>query len=175
MRKNQIALLLSCILLFCCAAARGEEGGIELNLVRIEIPRLNIDMEIEVVPFDEELKTWDITSSVGKFYWLEGTPHPEYGGNTVLAAHYMEYGDPGPLNRVRDFREGDEIYLYSDHMKYTYQVEKYQYIPDNYMKFMENRPYSLTLFTCAAFNWDTGHWEQRCVVLASLKEIDVIQ
>ena len=146
----------------------------ELDLLRIEIPRLNLDLEIEKVPFDEKLKTWDITESTGKFYWLEGTSHPEYGGNTVLAAHYMEYGEPGPLFRVRDFKQGDEIYLYSQNTKYTYKVEKYQYIPDTYTKYMENTPYRLTLFTCSGFNWDTGEWDQRCCVIADLVAIDYI-
>ncbi len=146
----------------------------ELVLERIEIPRLGIDLEIEKIPFDEKLKTWDISESTGKFYWLDGTSHPEYGGNTVLAAHYMEDGEAGPLFRVRDFKEGDEIYLYSDTVKYTYKVDRYQYVPDSYTKYLENRPYSLTLATCSGFNWDTGIWEQRVLVFAELYGIDLI-
>lgn len=87
----------------------------------------------------------------------------------------MEYGEPGPLFRVRDLKEDDEIYLYSELFKYTYKVERYQYIPDTYMEYMKNRPYALTLFTCSGFNWDTGLWEQRVIVLASLSQIDFIE
>ena len=144
-------------------------------LNRIEIPRLNLDLAIEEVPFDENLHTWDITKLVGAMYWLEGTSHPEQSGNTVIAAHYMEHGEPGPLFRVRDFKKGDEIYLYSDNTRYTYKVDRYQYIPDDYMKYMENRPYALTLFTCSGYNWDNGKWEMRVVVLADLYSIDLCE
>ena len=92
----------------------------------------------------------------------------------MIAAHYMEYGEPGPLFRVRDLKEGDEIYLYSGNFKYTYKVVRYQYIPDDYMEHLKNRPYALTLFTCSGFNWDTGIWEQRVVVLADLAQIDPV-
>ena len=51
--------------------------------------------------------------------------------------------------------------------------DRYQYIPDNYMEYLKNRPYALTLFTCSGFNWDTGVWEQRVVVLADLAQIDI--
>ncbi len=42
------------------------------------------------------------------------------------------------------------------------------------MEYMKNRPYALTLFTCSGFNWDTGVWEQRVVVLADLVQIDIV-
>lgn len=142
------------------------------DIERMEIPKLELDIEVKKVPFSQELETWDITEETGAVYWLEGTSHPEYGGNTVIAAHYMEYGEPGPLFRVRDLEEGDEIYLYSGDIKYTYKVERYQYIPDTYMEYMKNRPYALTLFTCSGFNWETGVWEQRVIVLANLIQID---
>ena len=145
-----------------------------LTLTRMEIPRLELDIEVRKIPFSREQKTWDITEETGAVYWLEGTSHPEYGGNTVLAAHYMESGEPGPLFRVRDLEEGDEIILYSENTKYTYKVDRYQYVPDTYVEFMKSRPYALTLFTCSGFNWDTGVWEQRVIVLATLFQIDFI-
>lgn len=92
----------------------------------------------------------------------------------MIAAYYMEYGEPGPLFRVRDLKEEDEIYLYSGSFKYTYKVDLYQYIPDTWMEYMKIRPYALTLFTCSGFNWDTGIWEQRVVVLADLYQIDFV-
>ncbi len=144
------------------------------DIERMEIPRLDLDIAVKKISFSEELETWDITEETGAVYWLEGTSHPEYGGNTVIAAHYMEYGEPGPLFRVRDLEEGDEIYLYSGVFKYTYIVDRYQYIPDSYMEYMKNRPYAFTLFTCSGFNWDTGIWEQRVVVLADLYQIDFV-
>ena len=158
-------------ILFSSGNAQSEN---ELTLTRMEIPGLELDIEVRKIPFSRELGTWDITEETGAAYWLEGTSHPEYGGNTVIAAHYMEFGEPGPLFRVRDLKEGDEIYLYSDLFKYTYKVVRYQYIPDNYMEYLKNRLYTLTLFTCSGFNWDTGIWEQRVIVLASLFQIDFI-
>ena len=145
------------------------------DIERMEIPKLELDIEVKKIRFSEKLETWDITEETGAVYWLEGTSHPECGGNTVIAAHYMEYGEPGPLFRVRDLDKEDEIYLYSGIYKYTYKVEKYQYIPDNYMEYMKSRPYALTLFTCSGFNWDTGVWEQRVVVLADLTQIDIVE
>ena len=144
------------------------------EIERMNIPKLELDIEVKKVPFSQELGTWDITEETGAAYWLEGTSHPEYGGNTVIAAHYMENGEPGPLFRVRDLKKGDEIYLYSGMFRYTYKVDRYQYIPDTYMEYMKNRPYALTLFTCSGFNWDTGVWEQRVVVLADLAQIDSV-
>ena len=143
-------------------------------LSRMEIPRLNLDIEVKEIPFSKEIGTWDITEEAGAVYWLEGTPHPDHGGNTVLAAHYMEFGEPGPLFRVRDLQKGDEIFLYSDVFRYTYKVDRYQYIPDTYTEYLKNRADSLTLFTCSGFNWDNGVWEQRVVVLADLVQIDPV-
>ncbi len=145
----------------------------ERNLVRMQIPRLNLDITVKKVPFSEESGTWDITEETGAAYWLEGTPHPDYGGNTVIAAHYMEYGEPGPLFRIRDLQERDEIYLYSETARYTYRVVQLRYIPYSYTEYLNNRPYALTLFTCSGFNWDTGVWEQRVVILAELVQIDI--
>ena len=147
----------------------------ELTLTRMEIPKLELDIEVKRIPFSRELGTWDITEETGAAYWLEGSSHPEYGGNTVIAAHYMESGEPGPLFRVRDLTEGDEIYLYSGFFKYTYKVARYQYVPDTYMEYLKKRPYALTLFTCSGFNWDTGVWDQRVVVLAELSQIDFVE
>ena len=144
------------------------------DIERMEIPKLELDIEVKKIPFSQELDTWDITEQTGAVYWLEGTSHPEYGGNTVIAAHYMEYGEPGPLFRVRDLEEGDEIFLFTETTIYTYRVDRYQYIPDTYMEYMKNRPYALTLFTCSGFNWDSGVWEQRVVVLADLYQIDFV-
>ena len=162
------------ILIFRMSAVSAAADQPELKLVRMEIPRIGLDVPVEKVPFSEELGTWDITEKTGSVYWLEGTSHPEYGGNTVIAAHYMELGEPGPLFRVRDFQEDDEIYLYSENVRYTYKVEGYRYIPDSYTEYLKNRPYALTLFTCSGFNWDTGIWEQRVVVLADLYKIDFV-
>ena len=145
------------------------------DIDRMEIPRLELDIVVKKIPFSRELGTWDITEETGAAYWLEGSSHPEYGGNTVIAAHYMEYGEPGPLFRVRDLKEGDEIYLYSGFFKYTYKVARYQYVPDTYMEYLKKRPYALTLFTCSGFNWDTGVWDQRVVVLADLSQIDFVE
>ena len=144
------------------------------DIERMEIPKLELNIEVKKIPFSQELDTWDITEETGSVYWLEGSSHPEYGGNTVIAAHYMEYGEPGPLFRVRDLEEDDEIYLYSGDFKYTYKVDRYQYIPDTFMEYLKKRPYALTLFTCSGFNWDTGAWEQRVVVLADLVQIDFV-
>lgn len=144
------------------------------TLSRMVISRLDLDITIEVVPFSEDIGTWDITKSTKAAYWLDGTPHPEYGGNTVIAAHYMEYGLPGPLFNVRKIEPGDEIILYSDYMAYIYKVERYQYVPEDYITYMDYRPYALTLFTCANFNWDNGLWESRVVVLANLDRIEPV-
>ena len=145
------------------------------DIDRMVVPRLNLDIDVKKIPFSQELGTWDITEETGAVYWLEGTSHPEYGGNTVIAAHYMEYGEPGPLFRVRDLEEGDEIYLYSGDHKYTYKVERYQYVPIDYMEYMKNRTYALTLATCANYSWETGLWVSRTVVLADLVQIDFIE
>ena len=172
--KTCIAKVIFILVLFAAGRSFAESPRFP-DIEQMVIPKLELDIEVKKIPFSQELDTWNITEETGAVYWLEGTSHPEYGGNTVIAAHYMEYGKPGPLFRVRNLEEGDEIYLYSGLFRYTYKVERYQYIPDTYMEYMKNRPYSLTLFTCSGFNWDTGIWEQRVIVLASLDQIDFIE
>ena len=172
-REKKLCQVISVILFFLLCDICTVIAQPDLELIRMEIPRLDLDIPIKKIPFSEESATWDITEETGAAYWLEGTSHPEFGGNTVIAAHYMELGEPGPLFRVRDLEEGDEIILYSENTRYTYKVDRYQYIPDTYMEYMKNRPYALTLFTCSGFNWDTGIWEQRVVVLADLYQIDI--
>lgn len=169
---KKIIMICAVFLFIACAAPAA--AGLDPDLVRMEIPRLFLDIPVKKIPFSPEYGTWDITEETGSVYWLEGTPHPEYGGNTVIAAHYMENGEPGPLFRVRDLEEGDEIVLYSENVRYTYIVDRYQYVPDSYTEYMKNRTYALTLFTCSGFNWDTGIWEQRVVVLADLYQIDFV-
>ena len=173
-RLKLFSLQIAVFMLLLLSGRSCADTGQVPDIDRMEIPRLELVIEVKRIPFSRELGTWDITEETGAAYWLEGSSHPEYGGNTVIAAHYMEYGEPGPLFRVRDLKEGDEIYLYSGIYKYTYQVDRYQYIPDSYMEYMKNRPYAFTLFTCSGFNWDTGIWEQRVVVLADLYQIDFV-
>ena len=171
--ESFILNLIVCLVLFIPGKSYAEPPQFP-DIKRMEIPKLELDIEVKKIAYSVENRTWDITDEAGAAYWLEGTSHPDYGGNTVIAAHYMEYGEPGPLFRVRDLKEEDEIYLYSGSFKYTYKVDRYQYIPDTYIEYMKNRPYALTLFTCSGFNWNTGVWEQRVVVLADLYQIDFV-
>ena len=171
---NLLLLKITVCMLLLTSGSSSAEFMQPPDIDRMEIPRLELDIEVKKIPFSDEQDTWDITEEAGAVYWLEGTSHPEYGGNTVIAAHYMEYGEPGPLFRVRDLKNGDEIYLYSENFKYTYKVDRYQYIPDTYMEYMKTRPYALTLFTCSGFDWNSGLWNQRVVVLADLAQIDYV-
>ncbi len=171
--KSFILNFIVCLVLFIPEKAFAETPQFP-DIDRMVIPRLNLDIEVKKIPFSQDQKTWDITEETGAVYWLEGTSHPEYGGNTVIAAHYMEYGEPGPLFRVRDLENGDEIYLYSGDKKYTYKVDRYQYIPYTYMEYIKSRPYALTLFSCSGFDWNSGVWSQRVLVLADLVQIDFV-
>ncbi len=174
-RLKLFALQIAVYLFLSLSGSSCADSGQFPDIDRMELPKLELDIEVKKILFSTEQDIWDITEETGAAYWLEGSSHPVYGGNTVIAAHYMEYGEPGPLFRVRDLKEGDEIYLYSGFYKYTYKVARYQYVPDTYMEYMKNRPYALTLFTCSGFNWDTGVWDQRVVVLAELSQIDFVE
>ena len=80
--KSNLGKIIVVLFLFITGGSCAESPQLP-DIERMEIPRLELDIAVKKVPFSRELGTWDITEETGAAYWLEGTSHPEYGGNTV--------------------------------------------------------------------------------------------
>ena len=90
-RLKLFAMQITVFMLFFLSGSSCVDFGQVPDIDRMDIPRLELVIEVKKIPFSREQGTWDITEETGAAYRLEGTSHPEFEGNTVLAAHYMEY------------------------------------------------------------------------------------
>ena len=146
----------------------------DLDGLRIEIPDLDISIPIVSVPQSDQ--GWDLTWLWNQAGWLEGTAYPSWYGNTVLTGHaYLSNGLPGPFVNLEKLSWGDEIFLYANGLKYTYQVRIRNIVSAYDLKILDHKDQDwLTLFTCKDFNEVTDQYDWRQVVQAVLIHVESV-
>ncbi len=146
----------------------------DLDGLWIEIPDLDISIPIVSVP--QSNQGWDLTWLWNQAGWLEGTAYPSWYGNTVLTGHaYLSNGLPGPFVNLEKLSWGDEIFLYANGLKYTYQVRIRNLVSAYDLKILDHKDQDwLTLFTCKEFNEVTDQYNWRQVVQAVLVDVETV-
>lgn len=139
--------------------------------VQLEIPRLDVSVEVVGVPYTNQ--GWDTTWLWQRAGWLNGTAFPGWQGNSVLAAHnYVSDGTPGPFNRLQTLRWGDQILIHSYGETHVYEVRSVDVARPDQQSILKHEDAAwLTLVTCKSFDERTGTYRSRVVVRAVLVDI----
>ncbi len=140
-----------------------ETGGL-----RIEIPRLEVDVPIVGIPLSAE--GWDLTWLGEQAGYLEGTAFPSWSGNSAITGHvYLPDGRPGPFVRLGELGWGDEIIVHGFGVRFIFSVrEVRQVLPDDLSILRhEDRPW-VTLITCKGYDERRETYRTRVAVRAVL-------
>jgi LPXTG-site transpeptidase (sortase) family protein len=140
----------------------------------IEIPRLNLKMNIVGVPYDTDTNEWNLSWLADNAGWLESTAYPTHAGNSAITAHTtLASGLPGPFAKLDTLSYGDQIIIHLKSQKYIYEVrENKQVRPNAINSVLKHEEYPwLTLITCKSYNEKTGEYTYRTVVRAVLVKL----
>jgi LPXTG-site transpeptidase (sortase) family protein len=134
----------------------------------LEIPTLGISQTIVGVPLTED--GWDVNYLGNSIGYLNGSAFPTLSGNTVLTAHvYNAQGASGPFLNLDRLRVGDTFILHAFGQAYTYRISNSQRVGFNDLSVLSHLDGDwVTLLTCAGFNANTGQYDYRRAVQASL-------
>ncbi len=144
----------------------------DLNGLHVEIPKLGLSVPLVSVPQSEQ--GWDLTWLWNQAGWLEGTAYPSWYGNTVITGHaYLSNGLPGPFVDLGTLSWGDEIILYAQGLKYTYQVRIRELVSADDLSILDHKDQDwLTLFTCKEYSEVLDKYLWRQVVQAVLIDVE---
>jgi LPXTG-site transpeptidase (sortase) family protein len=140
--------------------------------LRIEIPRLHVNMPIVGIPLADN--TWNVTWLYNQAGWLQGSAFPTWAGNSVLTGHvYLSNGLPGPFLNLGTLVWGDRLIVHIGGQRYIYEVRGSQVVsPDDRSAFRHETTSWLTLVTCKDFNAATNSYTHRVVVRAVLVKVE---
>ena len=124
----------------------------DLGSIWLEIPALGVSREIVGVSLGEG--GWDLTWLQDSIGYLESTAFPSLPGNTALTAHaYLPDGTPGPFVNLASLAFGEQINLYLNGLKYTYEVRQVRRVLPENISVLGHEEYDwLTLITCEGFD-----------------------
>ena len=143
--------------------------------VRLLIPKLGLDMDVEGVPMVHGVWQTDWLTGIGG--WLEGTAFPGLSGNSIIMSHVVtHYGSPGPFAHLNSVSAGDYIFVQSFGRQYVYEVKSLAIVsPNNTSVYSHADKPTLTLITCSNYNAGTKRYDGRFVVHAELIAVQPIQ
>jgi LPXTG-site transpeptidase (sortase) family protein len=140
----------------------------------VEIPRLNLKLNIVGVPYDPDTDGWNLSWLADNAGWLESTAYPTHSGNSALTAHTtLASGLPGPFAKLDTLVYGDQIIVHLDGQKYIYEVRDNKRVrPNEANSVLKHEDYSwLTLITCNTYDETTRDYTYRSVVRAVLVKL----
>ena len=148
------------------------EKAYQATGIRLEIPKLGVDLPVVGVPLvDGE---WDTSWLSHQAGYLEGTAFPTLPGNTVIAGHLYDYnGKAGPFAELSRLRFGDEILLHAWGSTYVYEVRDNKLVNPADLSSLEHRDLDwVTLVTCQGFDRVKGSYRYRRIVAAVLVKVN---
>jgi sortase A len=137
---------------------------------RLVMAKLKVDVPIvEVGIVDGQ---WDVSKL---FTWaghLVGTGRLGEPGNAALAGHIMlKDSREGAFRWLERLQPGDEVQVYADDRRYTYQVTTTRVVPPTEVSVLApTSDLVLTLITCTNWSILRGEYTDRFVVQARLVE-----
>lgn len=143
-------------------------------VVRLVIPTLSVDAIVKYVPYDDTKLTWLIEGLRDEVAWLGNTSWPGLGSNTVLAGHITVRGmGNGPFRYLENINPADQITLYTESNKYTYQVREQVVVNETDMGVvLPTVGTQLTLITCTGWDDELDIYRFRRVVFADLVNVE---
>jgi len=146
---------------------------VNLGSVWLEIPKLGVKSEIVGVP--QSANGWNVDWLGNSIGWLNGTAFPSWEGNSVITGHvYDANGLPGPFQKVKNLKSGDQVIVHMFGEKYIFEVRESEMVfpsKTSYaLQHLEGYSY-LTLITCQWYNPITDSYAFRRVVRAVLIDV----
>lgn len=141
--------------------------------VRVSIPAINVDAEIESVANDDQGRM-DVPKDDDNTAWYNPGFRPGQSGNAVLAGHLdRKGGAPAVFWDLDQLKEGDEIIVTDDkNQEWTFAVTKGEKYPNKDFPLKEvfgnSEEPMLNLITCDG-SWSAGSgYDDRFVVYSKL-------
>jgi LPXTG-site transpeptidase (sortase) family protein len=143
----------------------------ELGELWLEIPKLNLEMDIVGVPVSAE--GWDVSWLWDDAGYLENTAFPTRAGNTGIAGHtVLSNGLPGPFNQLETLQWGDKVIVHGWGFQYIYEVREVLNVKPDDLAVLGHEEYSwLTLITCTDYDLLRREYKERIVARAVLIEV----
>lgn len=143
--------------------------------VRLSIPSIGVDTDVEEVGLDEE-ERMDVPGSYETVGWYKLGPYPGEAGNAVIAGHLDSPTAPAVFYNLTNLQEGDEFSVTDEEgreltftviQKTLYQNEEF---PLTEVFGPSDRP-RLNLITCdGTFDHNSQLYSHRLVIYSELKE-----
>lgn len=135
------------------------EGGADAELIRLQIPRIQLD---DILVKGTTYR--DLLAGPGL---LKGSPLPGDRGNSVVAAHRDTF-----FRHLSSLEKGDLILVRRNGKQYTFRIFSREIVwPDNTSALKPSRKPELTLVTCYPTFW-IGPAPQRLIFQAKLQKIE---
>jgi len=137
---------------------------------RLVVAKLKVDVPIvEVGIVDGQ---WDVSRLFTWAGYLVGTGRLGEPGNAALAGHVLlKDGREGAFRWLERLQPGDEVQVYADGRRYTYQVNTSRVVPPTEVSVLDpTSDPTLTLITCTNWSILRGEYTDRFVVQARLAE-----
>ncbi|MFN2297302.1 MAG: isopeptide-forming domain-containing fimbrial protein, partial [Anaerolineales bacterium] len=144
---------------------------VQLNDMRLYIPRLGRSLSVVGVPLGEE--GWDLNWLWDQAGYLEGTAFPGSPGNSVITAHvYLPNGQTGPFIGLGNLRWGDKLILWLGAQRFVYEVRtNTKVLPTDITPFRHEESPWLTLVTCLGYDPWSDTYRYRQIVRAVLVDV----
>ncbi|MBX0359128.1 class F sortase [Halobacillus sp. Nhm2S1] len=152
--------------------ASSEQSGITPD--RIQIPSINVDASIKALGYTPE-GGMAVPKNLIDVGWFEPGTMPGNQGNAVIAGHVDGNSGPAVFYDLKDLQPGDEIYVYGDNMKLTFEISRMESYPYEDAPIREifgpTNSHSLNLITCTgAYDKEASTYSERLAVFSVLKD-----
>ncbi|MGG4488029.1 sortase domain-containing protein [Metabacillus idriensis] len=172
---NEFTLLKSEVKKLTDAQARQSAQMKGITPVKVEIPSINVEANIEQVGIIENGQM-GVPQAINDVGWFEPGVKPGNRGSAVLAGHVDSKTGPAIFFNLKDLKQGDEIIVTDEKgTALTFIVKNQESYPrgsapiDEIFQTVEGQ--NLNLITCSGtFNRSAGTHEERLVVFTELKK-----
>ncbi|MGR9047124.1 class F sortase [Halobacillus faecis] len=152
--------------------ASSEQTGITPD--RIHIPSINVEASIMALGYTPE-GGMAVPKSLIDVGWFEPGTMPGDQGNAVIAGHVDGNSGPAVFYDLKDLKPGDEIHVYGDHMKLTFEVSRMESYPYEDAPIREifgpTNSRGLNLITCTgAYDKEASTYSERLAVFTVLTD-----
>ncbi|MYL51026.1 sortase [Halobacillus litoralis] len=152
--------------------ASSEQYGITPD--RIEIPSIDVDTSVKALGYTPD-GGMAVPKSLTDVGWFEPGTMPGNQGNAVIAGHVDGNSGPAVFYDLKDLKPGDEIHVYDENMKLTFEVsriESYPYQDAPIRKiFGPTNSHGLNLITCTGpYDKEASTYSERLAVFSVLTD-----
>ncbi|RDY69994.1 class F sortase [Halobacillus sp. SY10] len=152
--------------------ASSEQYGITPD--RIEIPTIDVDASIQALGYTPD-GGMAVPKSLTDVGWFEPGTMPGNQGNSVIAGHVDGNSGPAVFYDLKDLSPGDEIHVYDENTKLTFEVSRIESYPYKNAPIREifgpTNTRNLNLITCTGpYDDEASTYSERLAVFTVLTD-----